>query len=87
MLQLALIVNNWETFRTIEGHVKGLDVQSVAVEEAGHHQLLHILEKSKPNEEEIQSLSELVSTNEQNLLPTASARLICEDAAEHKRLS
>ena len=41
-----------------------------------HHQLLHLPEKPKPNEEDIQSLSGLVSTNKQNLLPTASARLI-----------
>jgi len=41
-----------------------------------HHQMLHISEKSKPNEEDIQSLSGLVSTNKQNLLPTASARLM-----------
>ena len=38
--------------------------------------MLHISEKSKPNEEDIQSLSGLVSTYKQNLLPTASARLI-----------
>ena len=44
-----------------------------------HHQLLHISEKSKPNEEDIQSLSGLVCTNKQNLLPTASARLIYGD--------
>ena len=44
-----------------------------------HHQMLHISEKSKPNEEDIQSLSGLVSTNKQNLLPTASARLIYGD--------
>ena len=41
-----------------------------------HHQMLHI---SKPNEEDIQSLSGLVSTSKQNLLTTASARLIYGD--------
>ena len=41
-----------------------------------HHQMLHISDKSKTNEEDIQSLSGLVSTNKQNLLPTASARLM-----------
>ena len=44
-----------------------------------HHQLLHVPEKSKLTEEDIQSLSGLVSTNKQNLLPTASARLIYGD--------
>lgn len=41
--------------------------------------MLHISQKSKPNEEDIQSLSGLVFTNKQNLLPTASARLINGD--------
>ena len=41
-----------------------------------HHQMLNIAEKSKPNEEDIQSLSGLVSANKQNLLPTDSARLL-----------
>ena len=44
-----------------------------------HYQLLHVPEKSKPNEENIQSLSGVVSTNKQNLLPTASARLVYGD--------
>ena len=44
-----------------------------------HHYLLHVPEKSKPNEEDTQSLPGLVSTNKQNLLPTASARLIYGD--------
>ena len=52
-----------------------------SIDECGrkHHQLLHVPEKSKPNEEDIQTLSGLVSTNKQNLLPTASARLIYGD--------
>ena len=41
--------------------------------------MLHISKKSKPNEEDIQSLAGLVSTNKHNLLPTASARLIYGD--------
>ena len=47
--------------------------------ERKHPQLLLVPEKSKPNEEDFQSLSGLVSTNKQNLLPTASARLIFGD--------
>ena len=79
MHPLALIVHNQEAFHTIQGHVKRHDVQLMDVVEARHHQMLHISEKSKPNEEDIQSLSGLVSTNEQNLFPTASARLIYGD--------
>ena len=41
--------------------------------------MLNVPEKSKLTEEDIQSLSGLVSTNKQNLLPTASARLIYGD--------
>ena len=41
--------------------------------------MLHLSEKSKTNEENIRSLSGLVSTNKQNLLPTASARFIYGD--------
>ena len=80
MLQLVLIVYNREAFRIIQGHVKRHDVQLVDVEEniiTCYTSLRS--EKSNPNEEDIQSLSGLVSTNEQNLLPTASARLIYGD--------
>ena len=52
---------------------------SVDVCERRHHQMLHIFDKSKPNEEDLPSLSGLVSTSKQNLLPTASARLIYGD--------
>ena len=78
MLQLALIVYNQQAFRIIQGHVKRHDVQLVDAEENIVSSYTS-LRKSKLTEEDIQSLSGLVSTNKQNLLPTASARLIYGD--------
>ena len=67
MLQHAIIV------RAIERRVKRHDVQLVDEEED------ICCTEVKPNEEDNQSLSELVSTNKQNLLAIASARLIYGD--------
>ena len=67
MLQHAIIV------RAIERRVKRHDVQLVDEEED------ICCTEVKPNEEDNQSLSGLVSTNKQNLLATASARLIYGD--------
>ena len=70
-LQPRSISHNSRTFKAPRCSVDGCGRR--------HHQLLHISEKSKPNEEIIQSLPGLVSANKQNPLPTASARLIYGD--------
>ena len=51
------------------------------VDECGrkHHQLLHTSDKPIENEGDIQVVSGFVCTNKQNLLPTASAKLMHED--------
>ena len=70
-LQPGSISNNSRTCKVPQCSVGGCGRK--------HHMLLHVTEKSKPNEEDIQSLTGLVPTNKQNLLPTASARLIYGD--------
>ena len=51
------------------------------VDECGrkHHQLVHTSDKPIENVRDIQVVSGFVCTNKQNLLPTASAKLMHED--------
>ena len=79
MLQLALIVCNPEAFRIIQGHVKRHDVQLVDAEENIISCYASLRSQNQMKRTLSHSLGLCLQTNKQNLLPTASARLIYGD--------